>query len=102
MAVREVDIHPLALQELRTAYRWYAERSSTAAHHFRLAVVDAVQRIMTAAEQGSPFRQRYRWMRVHRFPYLVYYEMRDPQPVLIYAVAHARRRPGYWLPRTHS
>ena len=25
--------------------------------------------------------------------------IRDPHPVLIYAAAHARRRPGYWLRR---
>jgi hypothetical protein len=44
-------------------------------------------------------RQRYRWMRVKRFPYLLYYEIRDPQPVLIYAIAHGRRRPAYWMRR---
>ena len=100
MAVRTVDIHPLALQELRVARRWYAQRSPAAAQRFRLAVDAVVQRIATTAEQGSPYRQRYRWMRLKRFPYLLYYEIRDPQPVLIYAVAHAGRRPGYWLRRT--
>jgi plasmid stabilization system protein ParE len=100
MAVRTVDLHPLALQELRAAYQWYARRSPFAAQHFRLAVDAVVQRIAAAAEQGSPFRQHYRWMRPRRFPYLLYYAIRDPHPVLIYAVAHARRRPGYWLRRT--
>jgi len=30
---------------------------------------------------------------------LLFYEVRDPQPVLIYALAHVRRRSGYWLRR---
>jgi hypothetical protein len=59
-----------------------------------------VQRIATAAEQGAPYQQSYRWMRLNRFPYLLYYEIRDEQSVLVYAVAHARRRPGYWRRRT--
>jgi len=100
MAIRAVDIHPLALKELRAAYRSYTRRSPRAAQRFRLAVDRVIQRIASAAEQGSPYRQRYRWMRPHRFPYLLYYEIHDPQPVLIYAVAHSRRRSGYWLRRT--
>jgi plasmid stabilization system protein ParE len=100
MPLRAVDVHPLALQELRAAFRWYAQRSPATAQRFRLAVNQVVQRIATAAEQGSPYRQHYRWMRPHGFPYLLYYAVRDPQPVLIYAVAHVRRRPGYWLRRT--
>jgi plasmid stabilization system protein ParE len=99
MVVRAVDIHPLALRELRAAYRWYARRSPTAVQRFRVAVNRVIQRIATAAEQGSPYRQRYRWLRLPRFPYLLFYEIRDPQPVLIYAVAHAGRRQGYWLRR---
>jgi plasmid stabilization system protein ParE len=71
-----------------------------AAQRFRQAVDRVVQRIAATAEQGAPFRQQFRWLRLQRFPYLFYYEIRDPQPVLIYAVAHARRRPGYWLRRT--
>jgi plasmid stabilization system protein ParE len=97
MAVREVALHPLALREFRAAYGWYARRSPGAAQRFRVAVDRVIQRLVTAAEQGSPYRQRYRWLRLQRFPYLLYYEIRDPEPVLIYAVAHTGRRPGYWL-----
>jgi plasmid stabilization system protein ParE len=99
MPVRVVDIHPLAAQELRAAYRWYRRRGAASAPRFGAAVNGLFQRLATAAEQGSPYGHRYRWMRLGRFPYVVYYEIRDPQPVLIYAVAHARRRPGYWLRR---
>jgi plasmid stabilization system protein ParE len=99
MNVRAVDIHPLALNELRAADRWYSQRSLFASQRFRLAVNRLVQRIAQAAQQGTPFRQRYYWRRLYRFPYLFYYEIRDPKPVLIYAVAHSRRRPGYWLRR---
>lgn len=41
-------------------------------------------------------------MRVRKFPYLLYYTMLDGAEVLIVAVAHAHRRPGYWLSRLPS
>jgi plasmid stabilization system protein ParE len=100
MPTRSTVIHPLAGQEMRASYRWYARRSQAAAQRFEAALEDVVQRIVLWAEQGAPYRQQYRWMRLPRFPYLLFYEVRDPQPVLIYALAHVRRRSGYWLRRT--
>ena len=100
MPMRSVDIHALAEQELRSAYRWYRGRSQAAAGRFQRAVQNTVQRIMSAAEQGAPFGRHYRWLSLRRFPYAIYYQIRDPLPVLIYAAAHASRRPGYWLRRT--
>ena len=55
--------------------------------------------MVTVAAQGSPFGTRYRWMRVRRFPYILYYEILDPFRVRVYAVAHTSRHPGYWLRR---
>ena len=99
MPVRAVDIHPLAAQEARTASRRYARHRPAKAGRFQAAVYAVLQRVAVAAEQGSPFGQHFRWMRVRKFPYLVYYEIRDPQPVLLYAVVHSSCRPGYWLRR---
>ena len=98
-APRAVVYDPRAIQEFRAAYRRYAQRNPARAQRFQLTMNQVIQRIASAAEQGSPYRQRYRWMRLRRFPYFVYYEIRDPLPVLVYAVAHTSRRPGYWLRR---
>jgi plasmid stabilization system protein ParE len=100
MPLRVVEYHRLAGGELHAAERWYRRRSLAAVRRFQQAVNEVIQRIAAAAEQGSPFLQRFRWMQVKRFPYLIYYEIRDPRPVLIYAAAHVRRRPNYWLRRT--
>jgi plasmid stabilization system protein ParE len=99
MPPRVVELHRLAGRELRKARRWYERRSSASARRFQGAVGQVMQQIAAAAELGSPFQQRFRWMQVKRFPYLLYYEIRDPHPVWVYAVAHVRRRPGYWLRR---
>jgi toxin ParE1/3/4 len=59
----------------------------------------AVARIRTTPQAGPSFRGRFRWVRLRRFPYLIYYLIIDPHRVRVLAVAHARRRPGYWIRR---
>jgi plasmid stabilization system protein ParE len=100
VAPHAVGFHPLATRELQGADRWYARRNPAAAQRFRQAVAHVVQQIGAAPEQGSTFGGRFRWMRVRRFSYVLYYEVLDPAQVIVYAVAHTSRRPGYWLRRT--
>jgi plasmid stabilization system protein ParE len=69
---------------------------------FRNAIDRAVQQIAAGPEQGSPFRTHYRWVRTRRFPYVLYYHILDADHVVLLAVAHARRRSGYWLRRSRS
>nr|VFK43938.1 MAG: ParE toxin of type II toxin-antitoxin system, parDE [Candidatus Kentron sp. TC] len=35
---------------------------------------------------------------IHRFPYSILYQ-NDPDEIVVVAVMHQRRRPGYWLGR---
>jgi toxin ParE1/3/4 len=101
MAPRVVEFHTLANAEAHQAERRYRRRGGLAlGQRFLQAVDQVIQKIATAAEQEAPYRQRFRWLKMKRFPYLIHYEIRDPLPVLIYAVAHERRRPNYWLRRT--
>jgi plasmid stabilization system protein ParE len=50
-------------------------------------------------EAGSRAGLPHRRMLVRRFPYWIVYRA-DQDSVLVLAVAHQRRRPGYWRPRT--
>lgn len=99
MPIRRVEFHAHAEREIHSAGRWYRRRSPSSAQRFLQAVNEAVQRIVTAADLGSPYQDQIRWMRVKRFPYLIYYEIRDPHPIYIYAIAHTSRRPNYWRRR---
>ncbi len=97
-----VILHPLAAKEYRSAREWYDHRSPTAGQKFRAEMARVVDRMAKVPELGSPFRGPYRWMRLRRFPYLLYYEIVDSTTVVVYAVAHGRRRPGYWIRRTRD
>ncbi len=49
-------------------------------------------------EIGTPLETDLRKLVLERFPYsLIYGQV--PYTIYVLAVAHARRRPGYWQPR---
>ena len=92
--------HRLALVEYRRAIARYHRQDVDVARRFITAVNEAADRIELNPSIGSPCFGPYRWLRVRRFPYLLYYRELTPTLAIIYAVAHTRRRPGYWLRRT--
>ena len=47
------------------------------------------------------FRKQIRKLFVGRFPYTIYFETRTSE-VIVWAVAHGRRKPGYWAAKTLS
>lgn len=99
----EVVFHRLAVSEYIKARRWYAkEGGDRLADGFRDELDEAVQRIAASPATGPIFRKAYRWVRLHRFPYLLYYRILDESQVMILAVAHSARRPAYWLSRAES
>ena|SRR5436190_22558936 len=99
--MRFVRIHRLAGRELRRAARRYRATSPAREQRFRAAVSQALQRIATAAEMCSPYGRRFRWVKPRRFPYVIYFQILSDAEVIVYAVAHDRQRPGYWLRRVN-
>lgn len=95
-----VTFHRLAAAEFVATRRWYAVRSPAVEARFVAAVTDAVRRIDTNPAGGSLWAGAIRWVRVRRYPYTLYHEEVTPGNVLVYAVAHTRRQPGYWIRRT--
>ena len=58
----------------------------------------AYQRIIELPIAACIERGEIRVRSVARFPYRIYYRVRDEQIVII-AVGHRRRRPGFWRGR---
>lgn len=89
-----------ASREFLKARRWYAARAGEAiAAGFADEVDRVIVRIAESPTTGTDFRTRYRWVRLKRFPYLIYYRVVNADTLVVLAVAHKRRRSGYWLRR---
>ncbi len=93
-----VEVHPLAADEAEAAERWYRERNETAATRFRRELDRAVELIAERPEAAPPYVGNTRRFLLRRFPFVVVYRMFSER-IQVVAVAHARRRPHYWLER---
>lgn len=93
-----VRLHPEARAELREARRWYYERSPLSATAFAHIVDNAVSRIVEAPTQHPLAEHRTRKLVLQRFPFNIFY-LPDASEIVIVAVSHQKRRPGYWSSR---
>jgi len=93
-----VRFHPAARDELRHACLWYEERSPLSAVAFEQEVVAAVSRIAEAPMRYPVAEHGTRRLVLRRFPYNVFYRV-GTEEIVIVAVAHQKRRPGYWAVR---
>ncbi len=100
MAPQEVNFHPAAVEEAAEAHRWYAERSPRAALAFDEALNSAVQQMASHPKRWAKYLHGTRHLILQKFPYVVVYRVVDSS-IEVIAVAHERRRPGYWKSRNN-
>lgn len=93
-----VGILPEAEAEIGEAFLWYFERSSIAAEAFRTETLEAIDRLAVDALMWPEDEDAIRRHVLRHFPYTVFYEILGGT-VTVLAVAHQRRKPGYWHTR---
>lgn len=92
-------IHQEAKAELRKSREWYERQQEG----LGLELLDDVRAALSTIERDPAIGVRYlntpfMFYRTNRFPYVIYYlELEDHLCVM--AIAHERRRPGYWKTR---
>jgi len=97
---RTLRVLPDAEAELRSAAMWYEEKRPGLGVEF-VAIVDQALRSILQNPEGWPVwrpNRPYRKRPLRRFPYIVFFRL-DSATAEIVAIAHAKRRPGYWLDR---
>ncbi|MCZ6625894.1 MAG: type II toxin-antitoxin system RelE/ParE family toxin [Deltaproteobacteria bacterium] len=98
MAQPPVDIHPEAVAEAQAAYRWYHERNQIAAAAFLAELDRAVELISEGPMHWPAHLHGTRRFLLRRFPFAIVYR-EVGETIQIVAVAHGRRKPGYWKAR---
>jgi plasmid stabilization system protein ParE len=98
MPNQKFEYHPQAIQEAWEAFHWYEQRSESAAEGFWGELRRARQSATRHPHTWSPYLFGTRCFQLQRFPYGLVYVERGSRIVGI-AVAHLKRRPGYWRKR---
>ncbi|MGB4673566.1 MAG: type II toxin-antitoxin system RelE/ParE family toxin [Azovibrio sp.] len=85
-----------AQAELNTAIDYYTDHASErVAEAFLQDVLHTRQRLIDHPELGKFVSKRLRALALKHFPYFLIYRF-SSDTISIPAVAHQRRRPGYW------
>jgi plasmid stabilization system protein ParE len=89
---------PSAREELNDAAAYYEASVPGLGDAFLDDVERAIATVRESPRIGVPTQRIFRKMILHRFPFSIVYVERDEEIVIV-AVAHQRRRPGYWRRR---
>ena len=95
---RDYRFRPLAWHELEKADGWYLSHSYEVSLDFLNELYAAVEDIARAPRRWPKYLYGTHRYVMQRFPFSVIH-LDDPDVVTILAVAHGKRKPGYWKDR---
>jgi plasmid stabilization system protein ParE len=95
MSSEAVEFQDEALLDYRASVKWYLERSPSAAYRFAQEIERAIASIAEDPQRWPVgFGGARRFILPH-FPFAVIYR-EFPSTIQVVAIAHGKRRPGYW------
>jgi len=93
--VNGIVFDPDARAEFLAAVKYYEKCRKGLGLRFRLAVEVEIEHILHMPFRFRILRPPFRRCLVPQFPYSIVFSI-EPEFILVIAVAHAKRKPGYW------
>lgn len=93
-----VRFHPGAAEEAEASVDWYRQRSSEAAAGFVAELEHAVEQVAELPETWPSYIHNTRRFVFRVYPFSLVYRIAG-DVIEVVAVAHAKRKPGYWASR---
>ena len=90
-----------ARREFLEEVAYYSEQEPGLGTRFAAAVEEATARALAFPLAGSPASKSARRVFVRDFPFAVVYRA-TTEGIVVFALAHHQRRPGYWLLRARE
>jgi plasmid stabilization system protein ParE len=84
--------------ELDQAFHWYESQAPGLSDAFLIEVLSAAERISLYPKAWQLLEDGVRRCRLNRFPYGLIYAVENGD-ILVLAIAHLHRKPGYWRDR---
>ena len=96
--LRKIEYHPLAMLEIKESARWYDDQVDGLGLEFLFEVKSAESNIQKNPETWPNYEEGTKRFLLKRFPYAIIYLVAEDR-IQIIAVAHCKRKPGYWKKR---
>jgi len=91
-------LHPSAIIEVRDAFDYYDAQRPGLGGEFTASLDAALEEVESTPFVRPIISHGCRRRMLHRFPYAVVY-LAEADEIVVYAVMHLRRKPGYWTDR---
>lgn len=91
--------HPEALTEYSEAVKYYADSDLNLAQAFINTIENAIFRIRESPDRYPKIEDDIRRCLTKKFPYALLYTV-NQESILILAIMHCNRQPGYWKSRS--
>jgi plasmid stabilization system protein ParE len=95
---QRVELHAAARNEVAEAFDWYQRRSVQAADSFVRELTRGLGLIAESPELWPTYELDSRRYILRRYPYSLVYRA-GADSIVVVAVAHHSRQPGYWQGR---
>jgi toxin ParE1/3/4 len=96
--VKRVRFVAAARQEFLAEVAYYRQAQGGLGERFAAAVEEATARALAFPETGSPSAASTRRVFVKGFPFSIIYRP-EKDGIVVFALAHHARQPGYWRSR---
>jgi len=96
--MKPVAFLPEAEQEMLEAARYYESQAAGLGEDYLSEIERAVAAIAESPKTWPIIEGNLRRRLVRRFPFGILYCV-EPEEIVIIAIAHLRRKPGYWRER---
>lgn len=94
----EIRLLEIAATELDETVTYYNSEHAGLGDDFIIEFVHSLERIKTYPQACQPFTRNTRRCQLRRFPYGIVYQLLETE-ILIIAISHLHREPGYWKDR---
>ena len=96
--VKQVEYYPEARIEIEKSANWYDDKVEGLGLEFLLEIRYAESQIVKHPEMWATYEGETRRYLLKKFPFSIIYLITDNK-IQIVAVAHYRKKPGYWKKR---
>lgn len=96
--MKPLAYHPEARSEIAAAHEWYRRQSMQAADGFLEELIPALDRVQERPGLYPRYLYGTQRLVLRRYPFSIVFR-EQTRSIQIVAIAHAKRRPGYWKGR---
>ena len=96
MSQLEFEINEEAEKEFYDIIDYYKQFNLSLPHDFIQEFEDAVQHVIEFPNSGHPYLHQTKRIFLNRFPYAIVYKYYDDNLIIVFAIIHMKRKPGYW------